>query len=116
MQHCVPSQDANAGDGIGHPPQSENLQFCEDQGGSNAVNPEHQSETRLLDSNDLHMVEVKYVVDALPGECSKLSEESVLTYSSHGEVGCRVENLQVNVESHFCLDEVQQNVLQGNEK
>lgn len=119
MQHCVPSQDANAGADVSHPFQSESLQFREDQGGSNravhetrpdcegnTVNPEHQTDTRLPDSNDLRLVEVKYVVDALPGKCSKLSEEPVLTYISHGEVGCRVDNLQINVESHFCLDEV----------
>ncbi|XP_055824598.1 increased DNA methylation 1-like isoform X2 [Solanum dulcamara] len=119
MQHCVPSQDANTGADVRHPPQSESLQFCQDQGGSNLaghepgqgcerniINPEHQTETRLPDSNDLQLVEVQYVVDALPGKCSKLSEEPVLTYISHGEVGCRVDNLQINVESHFCLDEV----------
>lgn len=119
MQHCVPSQDVNAGADVRHPPQSESLQFCEDQGGSNlaghelrqgcegnTINPEHQTETRLPDSNDLQPVEVQYVVDALPGKCSKLSEEPVLTYISHGEAGCRVDNLQMNVDSHFCLDEV----------
>ncbi|MCD9643543.1 hypothetical protein HAX54_031126 [Datura stramonium] len=150
MQHCMPSQDANAGADVGHPPQSESLQFCDDQGGSNlagqcsmtprkesaiwyvdnkncdieapepaqgcegnTINPEHQTETRLPDSNDLQLEEVQYVVDTLPGECSKLSEEPVLTYISHGEVGCRVDNLQINMESHYCLDV---NVLQGNGK
>ncbi|KAJ8532333.1 hypothetical protein K7X08_012256 [Anisodus acutangulus] len=157
MQHCVPSQDANAGADGRHPPQSESLQFSEDQGGSNLAGqcsmtsreesvgfmdnkncdieihepgqgcegktfnqyPEHQTETRLRpDSNDLQLEEVQ-VVDALPGDCSKLREEfPVLTYSSNGEVGCRVDSLQINVESHFCLDEVPQriNVLLGNEK
>nr|XP_010324387.1 increased DNA methylation 1 isoform X2 [Solanum lycopersicum] len=116
MQHCVPSQDVNAGADVRDPPQSESLQFCEDEGGSNqdlgqgcegnTINPEHQTETRLPDSNDLQPVEVLCVVDALPSKCSKLSEEPVLTYISHGEAGCRVDNLQMNVDSHFCLDEV----------
>ncbi|XP_015082230.1 increased DNA methylation 1 isoform X2 [Solanum pennellii] len=113
MQHCVPSQD---GADVRDPPQSESLQFCEDEGGSNqelgqgyegnTINPEHQTETRLPESNDLQPVEVLCVVDALPSKCSKLSEEPVLTYISHGEAGCRVDNLQMNVDSHFCLDEV----------
>ncbi|MCD7470606.1 hypothetical protein HAX54_010587 [Datura stramonium] len=87
----------------------EPAQGCE----GNTINPEHQTETRLPDSNDLQLEEVQYVVDTLPGECSKLSEEPVLTYISHGEVGCRVDNLQINMESHYCLDV---NVLQGNGK
>lgn len=146
MQHYGTSQDANAGADVRYPPQSESLQFCEDQGGSslagqcsttssreesamfmdnknsdikiqehgrgcvgNIINPEHQTETRLPDSNDLQLEEVQYVVDTLPGECSKFSEEPVLTYISPGEVGCRV-NLQKNVESHFCLDELPQRI------
>ncbi|XP_016581144.2 increased DNA methylation 1 isoform X1 [Capsicum annuum] len=157
MQHCVTSQDANAGaDDVRHPPQSESMQVSEDQGGSNlsgqcsttssreesailfmdnkncdvethkpgqgcegnTINPEHQTEARLPELNALQLVEVQYVVDTLPGECTKFSEEPVLTYISHGEVGCRVDNLQKNVGSHFCLDEAPQriDVLQGYEK
>ncbi|CAN4104231.1 unnamed protein product [Withania somnifera] len=148
VQHCGTSQDANVGDDVRHPPQSESSQIWEDQGGSNlasqcsttssheesaigfmdnkncdveihepgqgcegnTINLEHQTEISLPDSNDMQLEEVQYVIDTLPGECSKFSEEPVLTYISPGEIGCRVDNLQKNVETHFCLDGVPQRI------
>lgn len=153
----MPSQDANAGADVRHLPQSESLQFNEDQGGNNLDGQfsmtsheesavwfmenkicdiethepgqdcegnishkylEPETETRKSDSNKLQVEEVPDV-HALRGECSKLSQElTVVTFSSHREVGCRVDTLQIHEERQFCLDEVSQriNVLQGNGK
>lgn len=153
----MPSQDVNAGADVRHLPQSESLQFNEDQGGNNLDGQfsrtsheesavwfmenkifdiethepgqgcegnisnkylEPETEIRKSDSNKLQLEEVPDV-HALRGECSKLSQElSAVTFSSHREVGCRVDTLQIHEERQFCLDEVSQriNVLQGNGK
>ncbi|XP_009775403.1 increased DNA methylation 1 [Nicotiana sylvestris] len=157
IQHHLPSQDANAGADVRHLPQSESLQFNEDQGGNNLDGQfsrtsheesavwfmenkifdiethepgqgcegnisnkylEPETEIRKSDSNKLQLEEVPDV-HALRGECSKLSQElSAVTFSSHREVGCRVDTLQIHEERQFCLDEVSQriNVFQGNGK